>query len=471
MKKGKVEVAATMKPLSQGVAEFVHGLKLKDIPPEIVEKTKLIFLDSLGIALASSTMDFGPMVLDVAQTLGGPEESRLIGTPHKVAAANAVLANGTLIHGLDYDDTLEEAIVHTGCASVASALAVGEAMGASGGRLVEGLVAGIEVMGKVGLVSPGRFHARGFHPTGLCAPFAAATCTGKLYALDVDQLMDAFGLCGSQSSGIIEYLADGSWTKRLHPGWSAHGGVIATLLARKGFHGPSTVFEGRRGFYKVFGGDPGDHLERLRELGRTWEIPRIAFKSYPCGSISHPYIDCALKLRQKCSIRPEDIEEITCRTAQGPVDRLWEPLAAKRSPQTAYGAKFSLPYSIAVMLVRGKAGLEEFSDSSIRDPRILAMAEKVGYELDPSINYPRHFSGHVRIKLKDGTVAEENQAYPRGGLGSPLPPEEIHAKFRANARMALSQAQVEKIVTMVQGLEQLPSIMVLTDLLAPSDGY
>jgi 2-methylcitrate dehydratase PrpD len=452
---------------SEAVAAFVHGLALDKIPPEVREKTKLIFLDTLGIALASSTMDFGQMVLSVAGALGGPPRSRLIGTSSKVAAANAVLANGTLAHGLDYDDTLEEAIVHTGCCGVITALAVGEESGAGGKGVLEAAVAGIEVMCKVGLVAPGKFHARAFHPTALCAPFGAAAAAGRLNRLTIPQLMDAFGICGSQSAGIIEYLADGSWTKRLHPGWSSHGGVIAALLAQQGFRGPSSVFEGRQGFFRAFGGDNGHHLERLSELGKSWEIPRIAFKSYPCGSISHPYMDCALRLRQSHSVRAEDIEEIVCRTAEGPVPRLWEPLKEKQRPATAYGAKFSLPYSIAVILVRGKAGLEEFTETAIRDPEVLSLAEKVRYELDPTIDYPRHFSGHVKIRLKNGRILEENQPYPRGGLESPLPPAEIEEKFRGNAGLALPKEKIEKIVATVRKLEELPSVTALADLLVP----
>jgi len=452
---------------SEKVGAFVRGLVLDDVPSEVREKAKLILLDTLGIALASSTMDFGHMVLDVARVLGGARESRLIGTQQKVAAANAVLANGTLAHGLDYDDTLEEAIVHTGCCGAVTALAVGEATGASGKQMLEAAVAGIEVMCKVGLVAPGKFHARGFHPTALCATFGAAAAAGKLYGLEASQWADAFGICGSQSSGIIEYLADGTWSKRLHPGWSGHGGIIAVLLAAKGFRGPASVFEGKHGFYRSFGGDGEYHLERLAELGKSWEIRRIAFKSYPCGSISHPYMDCALKLRRKHSFRPEDIEEITCRTAEGPVHRLWEPLKEKQRPATSYGAKFSLPYSIAVMLVRGRAGLEEFSDQAIHDAELLSLAEKVRYELDPTIDYPRHFSGHVRIKLRGGTILEESQPYPRGGLESPLPPEEIEDKFRANAGLVLPREKIEKIVASVKNLERLPSIEALSSLLTP----
>lgn len=452
---------------SEKVGAFVRGLRLDEIPPEVADKAKLIFLDTLGIALVSSTMKFGRMALDVACALGGTRESRLIGTRRKVAAANAVLANGTLAHGLDYDDTLEEAVVHTGCCGAMTALAVGEAIGASGKKVLEAAVAGIEVMCKVGLVAPGKFHARGFHPTALCATFGAAASAGKLYRLKPSQWADAFGICGSQSSGIIEYLADGTWTKRLHPGWSAHGGIIAALLSRRGFRGPASVFEGRHGFYRAFASDQTYNLERLDELGKNWEIRRIAFKSYPCGSISHPYMDCALKLKQKHSFRPEDIEEIICRTAEGVVHRLWEPLKEKQRPSTSYGAKFSLPYSIAVMLVRGKAGLGEFSEKATHDSQILSVAGKVRYELDPTIDYPRHFSGHVRIKLKNGTVLEESRPYPRGGLEDPIPPGEIEEKFRANAAFALPRAKVEKVVSAVRELEELRSIRALTNLLAP----
>ena len=455
-----------MEPYSQTIAKFICGLKLEDVPQGVVDKAKLVLLDTLGIALASTTMDFGRMVMNVAQRLGGAPFSRVIGSALKVAPANAVLANGTLAHGLDYDDTLEEAIVHTGCCAGMTALAVGEELRASGKAVLEAAIAGTEVMCKVGLVAPGKFHARGFHPTALCSTFGAAAAAGKLYGLDLAQWGDAFGLCGSQSSGIIEYLADGTWTKRLHPGWSAHGGVIATLLAREGFRGPATVFEGTHGFYRSFGGANEYPFEKLSELGRTWEIPKLTFKSYPCGSISHPYMDCALTLKQKYAVAPERIAEVVCRTAEGPVHRLWEPLDQKRRPPTSYAAKFSLPFSIAVMLIRGKAGLEEFSDEAIRDPKLLNLAKKVHYELDPTIDYPRHFSGHVKIRLVDGTVLEQNQPHPRGGFESPLPPEEIEAKFHANARLALSEGHLDLIVKSVKTLEQLPSITILTDQLA-----
>jgi 2-methylcitrate dehydratase PrpD len=456
-----------METYSETIGRFAGGLRLADVPPAVVEKAKLVFLDTLGIALASSTMDFGLMAINVGRKLSGPKASLLIGTSDRVAAANAVMANGTLAHGLDYDDTLEEAIVHTGCCAGMTALAVGEEIGASGAAVLEAAIVGTEVLCKVGLVAPGKFHARGFHPTAICSTFGAAAASGKLYGLTSNQWVDAFGLCGSQSSGIIEYLADGTWTKRLHPGWSAHGGVIATLLAKEGFRGPAKVFEGTHGFFSAFGGKNEYDFEKILELGKRWEIPRLTFKSYPCGSISHPYMDCALRIKQKYSPAAEQIAEVICRTAEGPVHRLWEPLADKQKPVSSYGAKFSLPYSIAVMLIRGQAGLEEFSEAAIRDTELLALAAKVRYDLDPTIDYPRHFEGHVQVRMKDGSIFTEDQLHPRGGYEDPLPPEEIEAKFRANAQLALDENRVEEVVKLVQRLERLPTISILTETLIP----
>ena len=456
-----------MEPYSQSIGRFVGGLELAGVPAAVVAKAKLVCLDTLGIALASSTMDFGAMATSVARKLGGASASLLIGSPHRVAAANAVIANGTLAHGLDYDDTLEEAIVHTGSCAWMTALAVGEEVKASGKAVLEAAIAGTEVLCKIGLVAPGKFHARGFHPTAICSTFGAAAAAGKLYGLSGEQWVDALGLCGSQSSGIIEYLADGTWTKRMHPGWSAHGGVIACLLAQEGFRGPAKVFEGTHGFFSAFGGKNEYRFEKILELGKEWEIPRLTFKSYPCGSISHPYMDCAQKIKQKYAPAPEAIREVVCRTAEGPVHRLWEPLADKQKPASSYGAKFSLPYSIAVMLIRGRAGLEEFDDRTIHDADILKLAARVRYELDPTIDYPRHFSGHVKVFMKDGTLLEENQPHPRGGFEDPLPPREIVAKFRANARLALPAGKVDDIVELIDGLEEIPSMGILTEKLIP----
>jgi 2-methylcitrate dehydratase PrpD len=315
-------------------ARFTLGPALDDVPAPAVDKAKQLVLDIIGSCLASSREEFGRAALRATESLGGPPESTLIGAATRVGASHAVLANGTLAHGLDFDDTREDAIVHTGSVAVTTALAVGEATGASGRAVLEAAIAGVEVMCRVGLAVPGRFHARHYHPTSLAGSFAAAAVAGRLRGLTEDQLVSAFGICGSQAGGIIEYLTDGSWTKRLHPGWAAHAGVVAALLARSGFTGPETVFEGAHGFYQAFAGghDAARVDELLGTLGRTWELLELTFKPYPCGSIAQPYMDCALRLRERHKIQPEQIVQIRCRTAEGPLPRLWEPLAAKHKP-------------------------------------------------------------------------------------------------------------------------------------------
>jgi 2-methylcitrate dehydratase PrpD len=440
--------------VARRLARFVVDLTLDAIPQPIVANGVDLILDTLGNALAAAHEDFGVAVLDVARKLGGAAESSLIGAPGKVGAANAVLANATLAHGLDFDDTREDAIVHTSCVAVTTALAVGEATGATGRAVIDAAIAAVEVMCRVGLAVPGALHARHFHPTAITASFAAAAAAGRLYGLSEDELVRAFGICGSQASGIIEYLADGSWTKRLHPGWNAHAGVIATHLARAGFTGPETVFEGTHGLYQAFaGGFDAAKLDALIDsLGRAWEIAELTLKPYPCGSIAQPYMDCAARLRTQHGVRPEAITAIRCRTSAGPVPRLWEPLAAKHAPPNGYAAKFSLPYLIGSILVRGKAGLAEFTDAAAYDADVLRVTKLVTYEIDPSIDYPRQFVGDVEITLADGRTLRERQDRPRGGPDMPLTRAELEAKFRGNAALAIPAAQGERVIRSVYAL-------------------
>ena len=450
-------------PAARRLARFVVGLSLDDVPADVVTKASLLALDTLGNALAASREDFGLAVLGVAERLGGAPESTLLGRRARVGAANAVLANATLAHGLDFDDTREDAIVHTGCVAVTTALAVGEAAGAGGRAVLEALVAAVEVMCRVGLAVPGALHARHFHPTSITSSFAAAAAAARLYRLTEDQLVHAFGICGSQSAGIIEYLTDGSWTKRLHPGWGAHAGVVAVLLAHSGFTGPETVLEGGHGLYAAFaGGHDASRLHALLEsLGHTWELAELTLKPYPCGSIAQPYMDCAMRLRER--VRPQDVASIRCRTAAGPVPRLWEPLAAKHAPPNGYAAKFSLPYLLATILVRGRAGLAEFADEAARAADVLSIARRVTYELDATIDYPRQFVGDVEITLTDGRVLRERQDRPRGGPDAPLTRAEIEAKFRGNAALALPADKVERVILSVN---QLAADTPLAELLA-----
>lgn len=460
-----------MAPLSAArrLARFVLGLGLDALPPAVVTRATELVLDTLGNALAAAPEPFGRAALDVAERLGGAHESLLLGRRRRVAAANAVLANATLAHGLDFDDTREDAIVHTGCVAVPTALAVGEATGASGRAALEAVVAAVEVMCRIGLAVPGAFHARHFHPTALTGAFAAAAAAGRLRGLDEDRLVHALGICGSQAAGVIEYLADGTWTKRLHPGWAAHAGVVAVELAAAGFTGPESVLEGEHGFFRAFAGghEPARLAAQLESLGREWELAALTLKPYPCGSIAQPYMDCARRLRERDGVRPEAVVAVRCRTAAGPVPRLWEPLAAKQAPPNGYAAKFSLPYLVAVVLVKGRAGLAEFTDAAAADPAVRALAGRVSYELDPGIDYPRQFVGDVEVLLADGRRLRERQDRPRGGPDAPLERAEVLAKFEGNARLALPPERAGRIAAAVEALPGRADLAELTAALTP----
>jgi 2-methylcitrate dehydratase PrpD len=236
------------------------------------------------------------------------------------------------------------------------------------------------------------------------------------------------------ASGIIEYLAEGAWTKRFHPGWAAQSGMRAALLGREGFVGPRTVFEGVHGLFHGFAHTTkGDYDALIGDFGERWVCETLAFKPYPCGTMAHPYIDCARRLAGR-GIKADAIKEMVCEVAEGTVHRLWEPLAAKQHPGNGYGAKFSSPYCIAAGFVRGNVGLDAFSDVAVREPAVVALASKVRYQIDPSNPYPNEFTGHIRVVLADGSVIEDRQPHLRGGAHEPLTRTDIEEKFILNAQ-------------------------------------
>jgi 2-methylcitrate dehydratase PrpD len=236
---------------------------------------------------------------------------------------------------------------------------------------------------------------------------------------------------GSMASGIIEYLAEGAWTKRMHPGWAAQSGIRACDLARHGFVGPRTVLEGTHGFYHAFArGAEGDWTKLTDGFGEEWVANTIAFKPYACGTMTQPYVDCARRLAKMVDV--DSIVEVVCEVSEGTVHRLWEPLADKQRPPNAYAGKFSTPYCIAAGFILGHAGLEAFTEERVRDPRLRGLAAKVRYEIDSDNPYPNQFTGHLRVKLNDGRVVEERQGHMRGGAQEPLTRPDIEEKFRLN---------------------------------------
>ncbi|MBI1965987.1 MAG: MmgE/PrpD family protein, partial [Betaproteobacteria bacterium] len=365
-------------------------------------------------------------------------------------AGTAALVNGTAAHGEDFDDTFEGGPVHSSAVVIPAVLAACERCGRDGTAALLGIVAGVEALCRLSMVIPKAMHKAGFHPTSVLGTMGGALAAAKAMGLARKQTVDALGIAGSMAGGIIEYLAEGAWTKRMHPGWAAQAGIAAARLGEAGFLGPRTVFEGSHGLFHAFARSvEGDYGALTGGFGEKWVMQDITFKPYATGTMNQPYIDCALRLKKR-GIRPEDVKEILCETAEGYVHRLWEPLASKHRPANAYAAKFSAPFNIAVALVTGGAGLSAFTEETARDERILALASKVRYVVDPDNPYPRAYTGHLRATLKDGTVVEERQPHIRGGAREPLSRAEIEAKFRGNCEHGgWSKEKAERFLAMV----------------------
>jgi 2-methylcitrate dehydratase PrpD len=317
---------------------------------------------------------------------------------------------------------------------VPAVLAACEAEGRSGADAMLGIAIGVETICRLCQVVPKAVHKAGFHPTAVFGTVAATAGVSAALKLTPPQTVDALGVAGSMAGGIIEYLAEGAWTKRMHPGWAAQSGLRAALLGRAGFSGPRTVFEGVHGLFNGFAHTTEGTWEALTEgFGAVWWTPRLAFKPYPCGTMIQPYIDCALRLRQ-AGVQPSQVRRIVCETAEGILHRLWEPLPAKQRPPNGYAAKFATPYCIATALVHGAVRLEHFTDAAVHDAAVLALAARISFVVDPENPYPRRYTGHVRAELLDDRVIEERQSDLRGGAEAPLGRSEITAKFVANAR-------------------------------------
>jgi 2-methylcitrate dehydratase PrpD len=409
----------------------IAALGGRPLPTGVRRKCEDLVLDVFGLCIAARNEDY------VKSALAGWDEEgpcTAIGHERRMSAGAAAFVNGTSAHGEDFDDTFEGGPVHAGAVIVPAVLAACERHHRDGQSALFGISVGVETLCRLSLVAPQSVHRAGFHPTAVLGAMAAAAGVCVALRLKASETVNALGIAGSMASGIIEYLAEGAWTKRLHAGWAAQSGLRAALLGRAGFVGPRTVFEGVHGLFHGFARTTGgDYGALVGDFGERWVLEALAFKPYPCGTMTHPYIDCARRLAAR-GIKADDIQGLVCEVAEGTVHRLWEPIADKRRPPNGYAAKFSTPYCIAAGFARGSLGLEAFTDEAVKDPRVLALAAKVRYEIDPDNSYPNNFTGYVRAILRDGQVIEERQPHLRGGASEPLTRQDIEEKFVQNAR-------------------------------------
>jgi len=419
-----------MTTIAESIADWLAAASADRLPGDVVETSQKLFLDVAGLCIAARREPYVTATL-AAVECNGP--CTVLGHVGGFDACGAALVNGTAAHGEDFDDTFEGGPVHSGAVILPAVLAACEREGLGGERFLVGMADGVELLCRLSLVAPTATHDAGFHPTAVFGAIAAAGASGTALGMPAPALVSALGIAGSMASGIIEYLAEGTWTKRMHAGWAAQSGLRAALMARSGFLGPRTVLEGTHGLYHAFAPSVKPDFAPLVEgLGSRWVMPTVAFKPYACGTMTQPFIDCARRLAAE-GVRAADVRDIECEVAAGTVARLWEPLASKHRPPTPYAAKFSTPFCMAVGFFDGKAGLAQFTEARIADPAVLALASKIRYTIDPANQYPRKFTGHLRATLADGSAREFRQPHMRGGAGAPLLAVELESKFMDNA--------------------------------------
>lgn len=454
-------------PLSQQLAAWACCARFEDLPEDVVAATRLRVLDVIGLALAGLETPFGRSVRETSVVFGSGGPCRILGTGDRVALTSAAFANGALPQALEFDDTHVESIVHMSSPAVAAGLALAETRPISGRDLLTAVAIANEISCRVGSVSSGELHKRGFHPTGLFAPFGVSYLACRLLGLDTDAMTRAAGICGSFAAGLLECWVDGTQSKFLHSGWAAQSGLTAALLARSGTTGPSRVFEGRFGLFAAHVQDPDAHRDFHRidhALGAHWESRNSSFKPFPAAHVIHPYIDAVLRLRRKHGISPGDVRRIECPVAAFIVPIVCEPTAEKFNPASDSHGRVSLQYTLAEALYHGALGKNAYSETSLRNPDILALARRVHYSVDPSFPGPGRFKGIVRIALADGRTLEEVEEYNRGSAQNPMTEAELRAKFDDNASGFLSPARRDQLTEAIAGLDRLPDAAALVQL-------
>jgi 2-methylcitrate dehydratase PrpD len=443
---------------AQTIADWTTTLTPDDVPDDVAEHAKLHLLDAIGCGYAASALGVATEGRTAMAELGGEPQASVIALDAALPAPNAAFANAMLCHGLDYDDTHSDSVSHVSVVVCPAALATAEAQGASGSELLTAIVGGNEIVTRVGMAASGQFHARGFHPTAVCGIFGGTAAAARLLGADAATTASALGIAGSFAGGLFAYLDDATATKPFHPAWAAHGSTLAARLASLGGEGPPGVLEGRFGVYHAFlGAEQGEIsiAEQLADLGSRWETPRIAYKPYPACHFIHGSLGATAGLSP---LDPDEIEDVLVIIPEAGVSLVLEPAEQKIAPRTVYEAKFSLQYSTAAMLVNGSAGLAAYSDEAIAEPRVLDLARRVRYETKEYATYPSAFPGGVRITMRDGRVLEAELPHQHGGPENPLSADEVRAKFRENAGLALPEAAVEALEAAILSLEQLEDV-------------
>jgi 2-methylcitrate dehydratase PrpD len=443
-----------MESLSQQVAGFVASCDDGGIPRAVRERAALVMLDAIGTAFAASRYPFAPVALSALSSLGSGD-STVIGMNARLALRDAVVMNGILVHGLDYDDTYLPGSVHLSASCAPVVLGLGAQVKAHGKALLTAFALGLEISARIAQAAQGGFVNAGFHATGIAGAFGAAAAAGRLMKLNAGQHALAQGIALSFTASTLQPLQEGSWTKRVHPGWAGSSGITAAAFANSGYVGPMQAYEGRFGLYTCFLGAHADSARPemvVEGLGERWEFTRTSIKLYPACHQLHAFMNAAIALNRTQKFSADNVDSVRALIADAAVPLVCEPLAAKLKPNSSYSAQFSLPYAVACALLRGEFGLNEIEAPSYTDAAILALAQKVTYEIDPNPGFPKSRSGEVIVRMKDGRELRcRDDIQP----DEPASADAIVRKFTRNTDAILTPSQAAQIRDSVLGLDTL----------------
>jgi 2-methylcitrate dehydratase PrpD len=450
--------------------------KYEDIPEEVIELGKKSILDGLGLALAGSKAESGPLSRQYVENLGICQgKAILIGSAQKTAPRFAAFVNGISIHADDFDDTqlavakdrVYGLLVHPTVPVLPAILALAERGGISGKEWMLAYHLGVEVECKIAEAISPRHYQDGFHSTGTCGPFGSVAACARLLRFDLSKTLNAFGLVASQSGGLRENF--GTMTKPFQAGHAAESGLASAELVALGWTAAEQILEADRGFFHAAGGsyDPAAIIDRL---GKPWTFasPGISIKPYPSGSLTHPAMTELMRLIEANNIHAAQVEKVDVGANHNMTTTLLH-----HDPKTGLNAKFSMEFCLAILLLERKAGLGAFSDKVVQRPDVREMIRKINFYVDPeaeSAGFDK-MTSILKIRLKDGTVITGRAEFAKGSPSNPMTFEETATKFRGCADYAeWPKAKTEKIIVFVKALDSAPDVNALSPLLSVEKG-
>lgn len=446
--------------ISEKLASMGEKLKYEDLPSLVTDNSKKFILDVLSCILGAKEVGSSAAMFDTVQELGGNPDSTVLGYGLKTAPITAALANATMGHAFDMDDDHREGTQHSTVVVFPAILSLAEKYGMDGKSVITAFVFGSEVTIRLGEAFLGQTYFQGFHPTGTCGVFGASAGVAKLLGLDTEKITLALGIAGSQAAGLLEWKAQGTWTKRFQAGHAAMGGVLSGLLAKRGYTSPNTILDGQDGFIRAYSyKDTYDYNRITDNLGQKWEMADTSIKVHACCRFSAPLADCAVDLYNK-GVKPEEVEEIVATGGKFTLKVLCDPPERKAAPQNVVDAQFSLPYAVAVGICKGRESIFEYTDEAIKDKEVIELAKKVKWELDPDAEavYPKFYPATVTVKTKDGREISSHVDYPKGDPENAVSYSEVEDKFRLLAGLTLGKNKIDRVLDYVANLEKLKNI-------------